>query len=100
MTILKLIAPDGEIMGGIVLPPSAIEILIREKTLCLYAPSDPPKAFDRTPLADIQMNTVRIEPSHARRDGVMIVEGNLWLFEKCSGCFFIPGYAFSQKGRH
>jgi hypothetical protein len=100
MTPLKLVDEMGEILGAVILPNPALMRLMTQRTVVLYW-TPPLSAFrsDAPGGEVIDNHAVRLGPAHVRDDAVMIFQGTLYDFERCAGCFFIPGYAFTMKGR-
>lgn len=100
MKPLKLVDHDGSILGAVLVPDHAMEEWIRHQTIRLLVPPDVKVAWPPESPADmVRLNEIIIVPSPSRSDAVMIAIGTLWDFEKCKGCFFIPGYALIMKGR-
>lgn len=101
MTPLKLVDQMGDILGAIVIPDRAMALLFRDKQLVFYPP--PPSVIGWSnrdaPPDVVEIRRVVIIPSYSHTDAVMIADGTLWDFERCGGCYFIPGYDFIMKGR-
>ena len=100
MIPLKLVDQTGNILGAIIIPNPALMRLITEQMVTFHG--TPPISAFRPEAPDdgiIDNHFVRIGPSHVRDDAVMIYQGTLYDFERCAGCFFIPGYALLMKGR-
>lgn len=98
--IIELVALDGSIEGAIIVPDSAMELWLRRNEIHILIPPEVKFWSREAPPDDhVRLNEVVIVQSPSRSDAAMIVLGTLWDFEKCKGCFFIPGYEFSKRGR-
>lgn len=95
MNPIKLVDRSGGILGAILIPEEAARRLHIQGHLHITPPTE--VRFSSFPTDDLQVRDVVIAPSHVREDAVMLINGTLWDFEKCKDCFFIPGYAFSQR---
>lgn len=98
MNPIKLVGADGNILGAIILPDGAFETLAVRKQFNIYPPM-PVQTFGAKPEDTVMLKEIIIIPAPSRPDAVVIVVGTLYDFEKCHGCFFIPGYAFTMRGR-
>lgn len=98
MTPIKLVDHSGDILGAILVPDDAREALSVGRGCSFYMPKEI-KVFNAKPEDEIRDNKIIIVPAPMRDDAVMIAVGSIYDFEKCRDCFFIPGYAFTMKGR-
>ena len=97
MNPIKLRDLDGSLLGAVIVPEPHPEKLPREMVFYWK----PPISFsygDPGNHESIDLHRVVLLTDYWP-DAAMLAEGTLYDFEKCKGCFFIPGYDFTMKGR-
>jgi hypothetical protein len=95
---IKLRDRDGSLLGAVIVPRPHPEKLPKEMEFHYMPPVSFSTYGNPNRLETVELRTVVLVNDYWP-DAAMLARGTLYDFERCEGCFFIPGYDFTMKGR-